>query len=504
MIPQDPTENPIAQSDAVTPEPRRSAARTIARNTIFGLGAQFALKVASFIFQVLVIRQLGGEEFGQYSIVTAWVGLFSVIGDLGVNQYLAREIARNPNRIKDLFWNTVLIRLVLALVALIVTAVAAYVYGYNTEIIVATIIFTSSYFFQALLAPINSVLTGNERLDLTSILSVITQVLFMVFAGLFLSLGLNFTWLAVASTLNIPIVLVIAYRMVKKHNFPPPKFHITPATWISLIRLGLPFAFMQLALSFSFRVDTIILSGQVSDLEVGWYNVAYGLIFNILSIVTSFSTAILPTLAREHAIDPDSVKPWYYNSTRIMIFLGLPTAAGITVLAFKLVGFLYQPEIAPAAIPLMILIWDIPFSMYQAFCGNLTQSMKLEVDAARIFGSLGVLNLALNLILIPPLGILGSSFATVITDCTGSIQYYILLRRKLGSGIRFKSVLRIIAAVVLMSAILYLAYDLHLFILIALGGLSYLVIVWFSGAFTSEERGQLLRITRRLIPVRTT
>ena len=65
----------------------RKIGKIIARNTIFGLGAQFALRVVNFTFTVLIIRNLGDSQFGQYSIVLAWVGLFGVIGDLGINQY---------------------------------------------------------------------------------------------------------------------------------------------------------------------------------------------------------------------------------------------------------------------------------------------------------------------------------------------------------------------------------------------------------------------------------
>ena len=101
----------MPESDAShAAQPQRSAIRTIARNTIWGIGAQFALKGANFLFSVLIVRKLGGEQFGQYWIVLAWTGLFSVIGDLGITQYLTREIARDGRRTEELFWDTVLDR----------------------------------------------------------------------------------------------------------------------------------------------------------------------------------------------------------------------------------------------------------------------------------------------------------------------------------------------------------------------------------------------------------
>lgn len=487
--------------DTTAPKPERSATQRIARNTVIGVGAQIALKVAGAIFQILVVRQLGGAQFGEYSSVLAWAGLFSVLGDMGVTQYLAREVARDKNKTNELFWDTVCFRFVLAIITIAITTVGAVIWGYSSEIVLATGIFTISYLFQSLLAPLSGILTGNERLDITSLLAVITQVIFYIFAGLFLFLHLDFVWLAIASTIQTPIMMGLTYWFVRRNQYGPPQFHINPRMWPTLLRMGIPFALIQLSLSFSFRVDTVILSKHVSDIEIGWYNVAYNLIFMINSIVFSFSTAVLPTLAKEHAQNSESVRPWYYHSTRILLFVGLPVAFGVTLLSDKIIHLLYQPQIAPAFISLMILIWDLPAVMYHSFCGNLTQSMKMEGKAARVYGSLGIANVIFNLILIPPFGIIGSSFSTVLTDGFGAIQYYFLLRHTLGSGLRFKSIGKIFGSAVIMSVLIYLIRDWNLFVVVAIGGVSYLLLVWFSGAFTADERNQLTGFVRRRLHI---
>jgi O-antigen/teichoic acid export membrane protein len=491
----------MTNADKTSATPERSATQRIARNTVIGVGAQIALKAAGAIFQILVVRQLGGEQFGEYSSVLAWAGLFSVLGDMGVTQYLAREVARDKNKTNELFWDTVCFRFVLATITIAITTVGALIWGYSSEVVLATGIFTISYLFQSLLAPLSGILTGNERLDITSLLAIITQVIFYVFAGLFLFLRLDFVWLAVASTIQTPIMMGLTYWFVRRNQYGPPQFHINPKMWPTLLRMGIPFALIQLSLSFNYRVDTVILSKHVSTIEIGWYNVAYNLIFMFNSIMLSFSTAILPTLAHEHAQNPESVRPWYYHSSRILLFVGLPVAFGVTLLSDKIIHLLYQPQIAPAFIPLMILIWDIPVMIYHSFCGNLTQSMKMEGKAARVYGTLGVANVILNLILIPPFGIIGSSFSTVLTDGFGAIQYYFMLRHTLGSGLRYKSIAKIIGSAVFMAILIFLLRDWNIFVVMATGGISYLLLVWFSGAFTSDERDQLVGFVRRRLHV---
>jgi O-antigen/teichoic acid export membrane protein len=77
-----------------------SFAQIVLRNSAFGLAAQAAIKVLSFAFNVLVIRQLGATEYGQYAAVGAFGTLFLFIADLDLSPYAAREFARwrNPSR----------------------------------------------------------------------------------------------------------------------------------------------------------------------------------------------------------------------------------------------------------------------------------------------------------------------------------------------------------------------------------------------------------------------
>ncbi|NWG15746.1 MAG: flippase [Chloroflexi bacterium] len=487
----------MSEVEAALQQPRRSAGRTIARNTIFGMGAQVALRVLGFIFNIVVIRTLGDSEFGRYSVVLAWAGLFSVIGDMGVTQYMTREIARNADRANQLFWNTAALRFIFSIVAIAVTILAAIAKPYESEVVLAIALYTSSYFLQALLAPLQSIIAGNERLDYLSVFTVIGQIIFMVAGGLFLFAGLNFVWLVVASLLNLPVLIGLSFWVVRRYRMQPPRFELAPRTWGRLLMAGLPFAIIQLALTFNFRVDTLILETFHSEATVGWYNAAYNLTRSFLILTSALIVALPLTLAREHAADPKSVLPWYYRSTKFMIFLGLPLAVGGTLLADKIIGVLYGMEYAPASVAFAILIWDTPLLMYTALCGNMTTAIKKEGRAMATYLSLAALNLILNLVFIPLYGLIAASVMTVAAELTGAILFYVFFRREFGAGLGFKHMVRLIVAAVLMGVVVYLLRDFHLLINITLSAIFYLVVVWLIGALSVDERALLTGLVRR-------
>lgn len=483
-----------------TNPPTRSAGKIIARNTLFGVGAQLALRIASFIFTVLVVRTLGDAHFGRYSIVLAWAALFSFIGDLGVNQYLAREIARDKDAARRMFWDTVVLRLLLAILASVLTVGGAILLTeYDDDIIIGLAIFTSTYFLQAFIAPVQSILTGHERVDILSVLNVVNQVLFMVFAGLFLYLGFGFIWLVLASALNLPIIIILQIYAIRRYRLEIPTFHIHRATWFNLVKAGFPFAVTQVALTFANTVDTVFLSYLTNEQTVGWYNAAYRLTLTLLTVSVAFNTAIMPTLAREHANNPESVRPWYYTSARFIAIFTLPIAVGGAILSNQIV-LIYGEEFTASGLAFALLIWDLPFVVFHIFSGYITASIQREGSAARIHTSIGLLNIAINAILIPRFGLIGACLATVLTDFVGAVLFYALFRRELGPGLLFRKIAWVIFAVTLMGILVWELRGQSLILVIPLAALIYGGIIWFSGALKPEERTQIIGLTRRYVP----
>lgn len=475
-----------------------SPARVIARNTLFGLGAQAALRVLGFLFQILIVRQLGDAEFGRYSIVLAWVGLFEVLGDLGISQYFAREVARQPEQTRNLFWDMVALRALLALLCSVVTTLGAFLYNYPAYIVVSVFLFTLTYFLQAVYVPLTALLTGSERVDITASLGVLSQFIYIIAGAIFLFISPQFIWLILASFISLPILIGITLNVVRRYQLGLPRLHFNRRLWWSIFKGGAPFALTHLALSFAFRVDTIILSGWVSDSTVGWYNIAYNLALSFLAITQAFNDAIVPTLARVHETNEDDVQPWYFRSVRWMAALSIPAAIGGMLLAEPIIVTLFGIENRAAAVAFFILIWDLPLVMYTSFCGNLTTSMRQERAAAGVYIMTGISNVVMNLLLIPPFGIVGASLATVLTDLLTALLFYALFRRTFKAGFQINRALRVGAAALLMGGIVWLISPyLHLFLTIPIAGGAYLMLIYLLGVFDPLERERITHLLGR-------
>lgn len=471
---------------------------TIAKNTAFVTMGSIALKALNFFFGVYVIRSLGDERFGQYSIVLAFVGLFQILAELGVSQYVRREMARDRNRTPYLLWNLIAIRLALAVIGVFGITAAAYAAGYSQILVLGVFIYSCSFLLSALAVPFESVLWAHERLDYNALKGVVGQIVFIVLGAFFLFSGFSFVWLIVASLISLIPQIWLAAWAIRRHNLPILPIQVDPRIWPQLIRAGLPFGLISLALTIDFSIDTVMLSRFQPEQVAGWYNVSYGLTRSLLFFFGGFSTAIVPSLSRTYAHDSASVERWYYRTVKFILLASLPVAVGGMLVATPLIQFLYTDEFLPSARALQIIIWDFPFLMFASFCGNMTTVVVEERSAARVYLISAVVNVVLNLYAIPRFSFLGAAVVTVITDLVAAVQFYFLLRGKLNLPDLKSIFFRVVLAAAIMGGVVSLARNLNLFVVIGLGVATYGSLVLALKLLDEAEWAILFRLVRRL------
>ena len=276
-----------------------STTRTIVRNTAFMFAAQIALRVVNPIFSIFIVRQLGDAEFGEYSVLLTWVTVFSVLGDMGVAQYMTREISRDREGAMHLYWDVTALRFILALIASVTTIGGAMLLGYDSKFILAATIYCASYFLQAINVPLAGILSGYERLDIVSVLSVIGQLIYIVAGIIAVTVSDSYLWLVGASLVNAPIMILALWQTVRRYKMSPPPFKLHPGSWWRLVRAGFPFGINQVSLTVAYRFDTLLLNNFVTTQVIGWYNASYNLARALTTFTAAFSMALVPTLARE-------------------------------------------------------------------------------------------------------------------------------------------------------------------------------------------------------------
>jgi O-antigen/teichoic acid export membrane protein len=484
---------------AMTDPTHQQLGRTIAKNTAFVMLGTAALKAINFLFGIYVVRRLGDDSFGQYSTVIAFVGLFQIFAELGMSQYVMREIARDRSRTRGLFWNLVTLRLLLSFLGIGGITVAARLTGYAPALVLGVFFYTWTFVLSAFDAAFDTVLTANERFDYVTTLAILGQLAFVVLGSVVLFAGWGFIALVAVGLLAMLPKLALAVWALRRNGllvWPP---EINPRLWPALVKGGIPFGFSSLALTIAFSLDTVMLSKFQPPHVVGWYSVAYGLVLSLAYTLNGFSRAMVPSLARAYVGDKGRVERWFYRSVKYVLLLSLPIAAGGMLVAFPLIRLLYTAEFIPAAPALQIIIWDMPFLLLASFCGNMSAVVGEERAAARIYGLSALANAGLNLLFIPRLGLLGAAFVTVLTDMIASLQFFFLLRGKMHLPNMTSVLVRILAATSVMAGAVLLAGNRSLLTLLPVGFSVYVGLVLGLRLLDSSERETVVHLIRQVL-----
>jgi O-antigen/teichoic acid export membrane protein len=451
----------------------------------------------NFIFHVFIVRKLGDERFGQYSIVLAFVGVFQIFAELGISQYVMREVARDITKARVYFWNLVMIRCLLAVIAMLVLPVAASLMGYSPILVLGIFIYSASFLFSAIAVPLGDILTAGERVDYLSTINVICQIFFVIFGAAFLFLGMNFIWLIVASLISILPRIVIGAVAIRHLHITELPFQIDFRLWPAMLKAGLPFGITSLMLSIAFSIDTVILSKFQPERVVGWYNAAYGLIFSIVYLFGGFRAAIVPSLAKVFVSDRKKIDDWFQGSVKFYNLISIPMAFGGAIVAKPLIEFLYTPQYLPAGTALQILIWDLPLVLFSGFCWDMAIVVGEERAAARINIINTVANVILNLFFIPSFGFIAASVITVLTDLISTIQFWFLFRGKIKTREVRSILVRIALASALMAVPTWLARNFNLFLVLAIAVLAYSGLLILFRLVGGEEIEAVTRLAKK-------
>lgn len=488
-------------TDQANAKPNRLAL-TVLRNSAFGLAAQVAIKALSFAFNVLVIRQLGAGEYGQYTAVGAFGAVFLFVADLGLSPYAVRQFARWRNeadgleRSARLNANITWLRLGLSVLSSLLTLSAALLTGRSLEMVGAIALNSLGLLMYAVQGTSEAALSGFERLDLVSGVRVVNQLVFVVAGGLALWYGFGYYGLIVANLLAIGLMTYMSWRAVRRLDLPfsAPR----PAEWLGLLRASLPFGIIGLALGLSYRFDTVLLNIYRTDVETGYYNAAYNLVFSAAVFSNVLNTALYPSLSRQMAEDASRLPAITERVLRYLLLTALPIAVGASVLAGPAVAFLYDSGYGPTSLALAIVIWAVPFMYLSEFLGYVVVIQGLERRVARAVLISSGFNVLLNLALVPWLGLTAAAIMTVLTEIVLVAQHSWTLRSMIAQFNWLNTLGRPLLATAVMGAVIWALSGVLPFLATVLVGIvTYGVTALWVGAAGREDLTFLQRARQR-------
>jgi O-antigen/teichoic acid export membrane protein len=295
-------------------------------------------------------------------------------------------------------------------------------------------------------------------------------------------------------------VSLLYSSVVSMWKFPRPRLEIDLDFWKQALKQAWPFGLAGVFATLYYWVDSLMLSAMKGDEAIGWYNAAYRLVLVLSVIPAAYFSAVFPVMSRFHISSQESLRFIYERSFKYLLILAVPIGVGTTLLANKIILLIFGSGYFPSIVALQILVWSMVFIFVSWVFGQLFNSVNKQIISTSIVISTTVLNVILNLILIPRYSLNGASISTVAAMSVGFALNYFLSAR-IGFRISTKNLIKMIAKVSISSAImcvfvLYLK-NFYILALVPLSALLYFAVLYIIGGIDNEDRLLLREVVGR-------
>jgi O-antigen/teichoic acid export membrane protein len=463
----------------------------IAKNTLALFLASSINLVLGLFYGIYTARYLGPEQYGTIAFAVAFIGLFSIFADIGIQQLALREIARDKSLVGKYLGNIAVLKIFLSIITFGLIALTINLLRYPDLTIKVVYIIAISTVLATFSGMLSSVFQAFEKMEYSSIGSIITSASMLV-GGLFaISRGFSIMGFALVYVFSSSLGLIYNNIIARRLGIAPTLQFDQGFIW-SLARRALPFGIGSLFLVYYVWIGRVMLSVMVDNEAVGYYSAAYNLTGSLNFVPIAFVASLFPLMVIFYKGSDKSLDKIFRIGIKYMYALAMPMAVGVTLLGKEIVTMIYGAKFLPSVAALDILIWAEFFVFLDVLLGQMLLSINKEKITMINAGVGAALNIGLNLILIPRLGIEGSALATLATEFYFFVMSFVMLQRY-GHSVYLRNLLfKPLVATSIMALFITTYNQLNLFAVISISAAIYFVILYLI-RYISEEDISLIK-----------
>jgi len=390
-----------------------SEKQTVIKNTFWLFTGEIIGRIFKLAVVIYATRELGVEGWGIFSYALAFISFFYILGDFGVNTFITREISKSEENKRKYLGTSFIIKMGLLLILFIFSLlIGPYIGKIKLGLELLTVL-SLLYFADSLREfglSINRALGKMEREAFSKVLlnSIITilGIILVTYKATPLSLAIAYSVGSITAT-------VFVMWSIKK-EFNKINWSISKESLKVIYNFSWPIIIISL-FSFIFNIDSIMLGQLRSATDVGLYSAAQRIVQFTAIIPAYVAMSIFPLLSKNES-DNIRMSNIIEKIMTIIFSIGIPLAIGGLLLSSKLMLFIFGPEYSAGGITLGILMISILASFPNIILTNVIFSKNLQRTfiAATSFGV--VVNIILNLLLIPRYGAIGAAVSVTVTQ----------------------------------------------------------------------------------------
>lgn len=376
----------------------------------------------------------GAEVYGDYFALFNFSFLFNILLDLGITNFNNRNIAQNRQLLSKHLSGIIMIRMLLALLYVLISVVAALIIGYTPVQMEMLAVLMLNQVLISFILYLRSNLAGLHLFKTDSVISVLDRTVMIAICAWLLwgrdtGEPFHIEWFVWAQTIAYVITVTITLMLLaRKTSFLSLKWN--PLFALMILKKSYPFAILILLMTFYNRVDSVMLERMLSDgpEQAGIYAQAFRLLDASNMIAFLFAGLLLPIFSHmlKHKED---IRAMLRLSFTMIAVLSLTVAMMSWFYSQEIMDLLYKGHVE-STVPVFSLLMTGFFAVSTTYIFGTLLTANGNLRQLNFMAAAGMLlNIALNLFLIPQYKATGAAAASLITQTiTAGIQVLLCMR----------------------------------------------------------------------------
>lgn len=382
-------------------------------------------RIFRFGFLIYIARQLPPEQIGVFAVLITITELLAVLSGTGLMDLITREVARQPEAVRSLVSKYCRLRFLYLLLLVPLALLAVRFTGMREHLLPAAIL-CLSLFPRAASESFQGALRGLHRSREFFYLELVQGVCLMATALVLVPLRPGITVAVTAEAVSWIAGGIGGAWLLRGHRSQAG----AKTDYRGLFRKTFAFNLYPLVVSVYDRIDVILISRLVGDFAAGIYSIPYRCLATLQIVPYGVLTAYLPDL---------SVSDWSETSLSrvrrvfgMLYFFSLTIVATAIPLAPAFFSFVFGDAYLSSAGLLRVLVWaSVP--MFANFMLNVVLlARNRELVFLRTALVCTLVNVALNLLLIPRYGAMAAAVVTIVTELALLAQNAALIKKEFG------------------------------------------------------------------------
>ena len=411
---------------------------TVWSGTIFGA-------FLAFVLQVFLAREFSPEGYGLFSAAFASITLITPLAAFGVHQFLLRIFGKEGWEAFRWVLKSFNFVLIGCFIVSFIILLWAFFGPHDQLFSLLLIIMIPLVFGHSVFLLVSTKLQLEERFSMLALWTPFPHFLrfFLVFIVFLVSNWvLELSTVAIAFSLSSVILLFVGLLQLRSMRFGKIdlKGHDGPKVdqgqknldeHINLMKIfqnTWPYGVNTILYLIFFQSDVILLEYISGSKSAGIYNVAFTILMGVYLLPSViYQQILMPKIHRW--VNRDSIK--FFNlqkaGYKYMLFLGLLVGGSLFFIAPILIPFIFGNIYAESSNILLILSFAVPIKFLSTSIGAPFYTERGMKSNVRFMGYAALLNIGLNIILIPYFFEYGAAFATLISEVFLLFLYFTYL-----------------------------------------------------------------------------